>query len=104
MSKLMTLILRPRYSHKNQIKIDYEAHFLTDLMWNNKIKKNQLNKRYKKQLESIRVNLLSIILMSWDQNNLMKSKQNKLWNLILNQINIKGWHWKKKTESTGLTR
>jgi hypothetical protein len=27
----------------------------------------------------------------------MKSKQNKLWSLILNQINIKGWNWKKKT-------
>jgi hypothetical protein len=26
----------------------------------------------------------------------MKSKQNKSWSLILNQINIKGWNWKKK--------
>jgi hypothetical protein len=26
----------------------------------------------------------------------MKSKQNKLWNLILNQIDIKRWNWKKK--------
>jgi len=26
----------------------------------------------------------------------MKSKQNKSLSLILNQINIKGWNWKKK--------
>jgi len=58
-----------------------------------KFLKNQLNKRYKKQLELTRVNPLSIILM------------NKLWNLILNQINVKWWNWKKtKSESTGLTR
>jgi len=36
----MTLILRPKYSYKKQIKIDYEAQFLTDLMLNDKIKKN----------------------------------------------------------------
>jgi hypothetical protein len=66
-------------------------------MLNDKIgKKNQLNKRHKKQPELTRVNLLSIILVSWDQDNLMKSKQNKSWSLILNQINIKGWNWKKK--------
>jgi hypothetical protein len=47
MSKYMTLILRPRYSHKRQTKIDYEAQFSTDLMLNDKIKK-KLNKRQKK--------------------------------------------------------
>jgi hypothetical protein len=46
----------------------------------------------KKYANSIRVNPLSIILGSWDQDNLIKSKQNKLWNLIHNQINIKGWN------------
>ena len=63
MSKYMTLILRPRYSHKRQTKIDYEAQFSTDLMLNDKIEK-KLNKRQKKQHESIRVNLLSTILGS----------------------------------------
>jgi hypothetical protein len=64
-------------------------------MLNDKIEKNQLNKRRKKQLEWTRVNLLSTILGSWDQDNIIKSKQNKLWSLILNQINIKRWNWKK---------
>jgi hypothetical protein len=45
--KLVTLILRPRYYHKKQIKISYEAQFLTDAMLNDKNKKNQLNKRCK---------------------------------------------------------
>jgi hypothetical protein len=39
MSKLVTLILRPIYSHKKQIKIDYETQFLTDPMLNDKIEK-----------------------------------------------------------------
>jgi hypothetical protein len=48
----VTLILRPIYFHKKQIKIDYETQFPTDPILNNKIeKKNQLNKRYKKQPE-----------------------------------------------------
>jgi len=41
----------------------------------------------------------------------MKSKQNNLCSLSLNQIDIKRWNWKKKLikkkknfESTGLTR
>jgi hypothetical protein len=38
MSKLVTLILKPRYSHKKQIKIDYEAQFPNDPMLNDKIK------------------------------------------------------------------
>jgi hypothetical protein len=61
-------------------------------MLNDKHKKNQLNKRHKKQPESTQVNPLSIIPGSWDQDNLMKSKQNKLWSLNLNQINIKWWN------------
>jgi hypothetical protein len=59
------LIARPRYSHKKQIKTNYEAQFPIDSMLNDKIeKKNQLNKRHKKQLESTRVNPLSTILGS----------------------------------------
>jgi hypothetical protein len=46
-------------------------------MLNDKHKKNQLNKRHKKQPESTQVNRLSTIPGSWDQDNLMKSKQNK---------------------------
>jgi hypothetical protein len=42
-----------------------------------KLKNNQLNKRHKKQPELTRVNLLSIILVSRDQDILMKNKQNK---------------------------
>ena len=65
MPKLVTLILRPRYFYKKQIKIDYETQFPTDQILNDKIKKkHQLNKRYKKQLELIRLNSLNIILVS----------------------------------------
>jgi hypothetical protein len=39
MPKPVTLILRPRYFHKKQIKIDYEAQFPTDRMLNDKIEK-----------------------------------------------------------------
>jgi hypothetical protein len=38
----MTLILRLKYSHKKQIKIDYETQFLTDLMLNDKIEKKSI--------------------------------------------------------------
>jgi len=31
-------------------------------------------------------------IISWDYDNLMKSKQNKPWSLILNQLDIKRWH------------
>jgi len=47
MPKSMTLILRPRYSHKKQIKTDYEAQFPTNPMLNDKIEKKQLNKKHK---------------------------------------------------------
>jgi hypothetical protein len=40
MPKPVTLILRPKYSHKNKIKIYHEPQFLTDSMSNDKIKKN----------------------------------------------------------------
>jgi hypothetical protein len=42
MLKPVTLIVRQRYSHKNQIKTDYETQFSTDLMLNDKIK-NKIN-------------------------------------------------------------
>ena len=42
--------MRQRYSHKKQIRIDYETQFSTDPMLNDKIKKNQL-KIHKKQPE-----------------------------------------------------
>jgi hypothetical protein len=51
MLKLITLIVRSRYSHKKQIKTDHETQFLTDSIFNDKIKKIQLNKRHKKQHE-----------------------------------------------------
>jgi hypothetical protein len=35
----MILILRLRYSHQKQIKIDYEAQFPTDQILNDKIEK-----------------------------------------------------------------
>jgi hypothetical protein len=43
----------------------------------------------------MRANHLSTISGLWGQNNLIESKQNKSSNLILNQLNIKGWNWKK---------
>jgi hypothetical protein len=87
----------PRLAHediliKNKWKQIMKLNSQSTQCWMIKLKKNQLNKRHKKQLESTRVNPLSIILGSWDQDNLIKSKQNKLWNLIHNQINIKGWN------------
>jgi hypothetical protein len=64
MLKLVTLILKSRYSHKKQLKIYYETQFSTDPMLNDKIEKNQLNKRYKKQPELTQGNPLSIIFVS----------------------------------------
>jgi hypothetical protein len=52
---------------KKHIKTDYETQFLTDSMLNDKIKKNQLNKRNIKQLESTRVNPLCNIPHFWDK-------------------------------------
>jgi len=42
MPKFMTLILRPRYSHKKQIKTDYEAQFPTNPMLNDKIERKTI--------------------------------------------------------------
>jgi hypothetical protein len=39
MSKPATLIMRPRYFHIKQIKINYEAQFSTDSMLSNEIVK-----------------------------------------------------------------
>jgi hypothetical protein len=60
-------------------------------MLNDKIEKKSIKKTQK----TTWVNQLSTIPGSWDQNNLIKSKQNKSWSLTLNQINIKRWNWKK---------
>jgi hypothetical protein len=38
-----------------------------------------------------------IKIPSWDHDNLIKNKQNKSWNLIFNQIDIKKIKLKKKT-------
>ena len=42
MPKLVTLILRPRYSYKKQTKIDYETQFPTDSMFNDRIEKKSI--------------------------------------------------------------
>jgi hypothetical protein len=42
MSKPVTLILRQIYSHKKQIKIDYETQFSTDPMLNDIILKKSI--------------------------------------------------------------
>jgi hypothetical protein len=42
MLKLVTLILKPRYSHKKQLKIDYETQFSTDPMLNDKNEKKSI--------------------------------------------------------------
>jgi hypothetical protein len=60
----VSLIVGSIYSHKKHIKTDYEAQLSNDPVLNDKIKKNQLNKRQKKQPESTRVKSLSIILGS----------------------------------------
>ena len=89
MPKLATLIVRPRYPHRNQIKTDYKTQSSTDLVLNDEIKKKLIKKRHKKQLKPTWVNPLSTILESWGQNNIIKCKKNKLCSLILNQPNIK---------------
>jgi len=73
MPKLIILIVRPRYSYKKQIKIDYETQFSTDSMLNNKIEKSIKNKTQKRP-KSIVVNPLSTIPKSRGQNNTIKSK------------------------------
>jgi hypothetical protein len=55
MSKLMTSILKQRYSHKKQIKIDYETQFPTDLMLNDKIEKKYKFKKFVKVKKKIEI-------------------------------------------------
>jgi hypothetical protein len=46
LSKLVTLIMRPIYPHKKQIKINYEAQFSIDTMLNDEIgKRNSIKKK-----------------------------------------------------------
>jgi len=75
MIKPVILIVRQKYFYKKQIKTDYETQFPTDPMLNDKIEKKSIKKTQK----TTWVNPLSTIPRSWDQNNLMKSKQNKSW-------------------------
>jgi hypothetical protein len=90
MLKPTTFFMRSWYPYKKQIKTDYEFQFPTDLVLDNEIeKKNQLKIRHKKQLKYTRINLLNTIPESRNRNNIIESKQNKSWNLILNQYNIK---------------
>ena len=73
MPKSEILIMRSRYTYKNQIKTYYEAQFWTDLVLNNEIgEKIQLKIKYKKQPESNQINSLSTIPESWGQNNIIK--------------------------------
>jgi hypothetical protein len=47
MSKLATLIMRPRYYHGKQIKIDYEVQFSIDLIFNDNTRKKSIKKNTK---------------------------------------------------------
>jgi hypothetical protein len=61
MPKLVTLIVSPKYPHRKQIKIDYEAH----LVLNNKIfKKHSIKNKIKNNPCLFGVNPLSTILES----------------------------------------
>jgi len=51
--KPATLIVRSIYHYRKQIKIDYETQFLTDLVLNDKIKKNQLKNNTKNNLSQL---------------------------------------------------
>jgi len=48
MPKIEYLIMRPRYTHKKQIKIYYEAQFSTELTLNDENKKKSIRKQTKK--------------------------------------------------------
>jgi hypothetical protein len=48
MPKIEYLIMKPRYIHKKQIKIYYEAQFLTELTLNDENEKKSIRKRTKK--------------------------------------------------------
>jgi hypothetical protein len=60
MLKLASLITKPRYLHRKQIKVNYVTQFSTDLILKDKIEKN-LNKKHKNKPKSTQVNMLSII-------------------------------------------
>ena len=49
--------MRPIYPHKKQIKIDYEAQFLTDLALNNEIKKKSIKNKTKNNWSLLKLNL-----------------------------------------------
>jgi hypothetical protein len=61
-----------------------------------KLKKKAIKNKTQKWSESTVVNPLSTIPKSRGQNNIIKSKQNKLWSLISNQSNVKEWNYIKK--------
>jgi len=45
--KPTTLIMRPRYPHKKQVKTDYEAQFSIGLVLNNEIEKKSIKNKTK---------------------------------------------------------
>jgi hypothetical protein len=42
----------------------------------------------------------NVRIFVWDHDNPIKANQNKLWRLIRNQLNFKGWNWKLKSQQT----
>jgi hypothetical protein len=72
MSKPTTLILKPRYLHKNHIKTNYKAQYSINQVLTAGIRKKNTNK-----IKSIQIYVLNTILKSLDQDNIMQSK-NKL--------------------------
>jgi hypothetical protein len=64
MPKPATLVTRPIYFYKKQIKTNYETQFAANPILNDEIKKNQLKKIHKKLLKSTQFHPLSIILGS----------------------------------------
>jgi hypothetical protein len=40
----------------------------------------------------------NVRIFVWDHDNPIKANQNKLWRLIWNQSNFKGWNWKLKSQ------
>jgi hypothetical protein len=72
MPKLTTLILRPRYLHKNHIKTNYKTQYTINQVLIAGIREKNTNK-----IKSIQIYILNTILKSLDQDNIMQSK-NKL--------------------------
>jgi hypothetical protein len=67
------------------MKFNLNQTNIKQLKW----KKINFKKWHKKQLKSNWANLLNTILKLRNRDNLIESKQNKLWSLIHNQPNIK---------------